>query len=341
MDIFFIGHRDPIFGLIVLFGIIFIVAFFSYAWGLFRTKDEKRRIEKFIKKFDNSNSLSSEHKELLKGLELEISTLCFLGKTFAKNGDFEKAISIYLITLSKAKTKAEKEIVLTELGVVYFKAGFLQNSAEVFLQAVELSPRNTIALRFLTMIYEKLKRYNEALDTLNSLEALGSDVTSARAYINANIAINNKELSIDEKTQIILQESKNFKLLKRMAMQLWLKNGMSLDDFVDFPPLSDVIDIIYHETRPINLNNDAYNALANAKGLIQSDKQSEIFEVNVIHSLNKSGFNKAELSFSYVCDKCKGSFPMHFYRCPICHELGSVKILPHVTEKSFENSMPF
>lgn len=342
MDIFFIGHRDPIFGLIVLFGIIFMVAFLSYTWGLFRIKDEKRRIEKFIKKFDNLNAISKEHTELLKNLNIDTPTLGILGATFVKSGDFEKAISVFLIALSKAKNSYEKEFILTELGSTYFKAGFLQKSTDIFLKAVELSPRNAVALRFLTMIDEKLKRFDDALNTLNSLEELGSDIKSQKAYIKANIIINDKALSIEEKTIQILELSKEFELLKRMCIELWIKNAVSLENFKDFPPLHSVIDIIYHQQhKAINLKDSQYKALFYAKGAINEPCDIDSFELNVIKNLKASGFDKAELNFNYVCNSCKNSFPMHFYRCPMCFSLGSVKITTTITEKADENNMPF
>lgn len=341
MDIFFIGHRDPIFGVIVLFGIIFMVAFLSYAWGLFRSKDEKRRIEKFIKKFENKSSLSDEHINLLKNLDVNTATLGVLGTMFVKSGDFEKAISVYLIALSKAKIKEEKEFVLTELGSAYFKAGFLQNSTEIFLKAVEISPRNAVALRYLTMIDEKLKRFDDALNTLNSLNELGLDTREAKAYVRANIILNDKNLSIEQKSDEILALSGDFRLLKRMAMQLWLKNGLSLENFSDFADFSDVVDILYHQNKPVNLANSDYKALFYAKGLVDEPCKINGFELNVIRNLKTAGFDRADLSFNYVCNSCKNAFPMHFYRCPVCFSLGSVKITLTITERADENSMPF
>ena len=94
VDIFFIGHRDPIFSLIILFSIILMIAALSYAWGIFSSKDEKKRIEKFIRKFDSKDGISSEHKQMLQSPEIDAQSLCMLGQTFAKNGGFEKSISV-------------------------------------------------------------------------------------------------------------------------------------------------------------------------------------------------------------------------------------------------------
>ena len=169
MDIFFIEHRDPIFSLIVLFSIVLMIAALSYAWGIFSSKEEKKKIEKFIRKFDSQSAISEQHKQILLSPEVDSQSLSVLGMTFAKNGDFEKAISVYLIALSKVKDKNEKEFILNELGEVYFKAGFLKRADDIFLEALKLSPRNAVALRFLTMIDEKLKNYEEALYALNSI----------------------------------------------------------------------------------------------------------------------------------------------------------------------------
>lgn len=341
MDIFFIEHRDPIFGLVVLFAIILMVAILNYVWGVFRGKDEKRRLEKFIQKFEASNALSKEHKDMLSKLDVDAQSLCMLGSTFAKNGDFEKAIAVYVIALEKVQNKHEKELVLTELGQAYFKAGFLQNSMEVFLKSVELSPRNAIALRHLTMIDEKLKRYDDALDTLVALSELGIDVSANEAYIKALKILDDKVLSPQEKVEQILEMKDGFRLLKRMCMQLYIRQGISLNNLNEFANLEDVIDLVYAQENAINLKDENYKALFKAKGVINEPCDINGFELNVLKSLNDAGFKGAGLSFNYVCKHCKNSFPMHFYRCPMCHELGSVKILPHITEVANENRMPF
>jgi len=53
---------------------------------------------------------------MLKSPEVDIPSLSMLGQTFAKNGDFEKSIGVYLIALEKVKDKNEKEFILNELG---------------------------------------------------------------------------------------------------------------------------------------------------------------------------------------------------------------------------------
>jgi len=102
-----------------------------------------------------------------------------------------------------------------------------------------------------------------------------------------------------------------------------------------------VIDLIYNQQTPVNLGDPSYRELFYAKGANVEPCEIKGFELGVLSALNKANFTRAQLSFNYVCKSCKNSFFMHFYRCPVCHELGSVKILPHVTERSYETSMPF
>jgi len=52
VDNFFIAYRDPFFGIIILCAIVFVISFANYWWGVFKNKDEKQSIEKFVKKFE-------------------------------------------------------------------------------------------------------------------------------------------------------------------------------------------------------------------------------------------------------------------------------------------------
>ena len=129
MESFFIDYRDPIFGLIILIAVAFVVAFSSYVWAIFSKKDEETKLKNFISKFEDSNSLSQKHIDLLKSINLDIDTFSALGLVFTKTGDFSRA-------------KA------------YFEAGFLKKAENVFLQILKFNPRNEEALRLLSVIYK-------------------------------------------------------------------------------------------------------------------------------------------------------------------------------------------
>ena len=203
MDFFFVEYRDPMFGLVVLVALVLVVAVLHYAWRTLSSKSQKKGIEGFIKKFD----IADKHKDLLRASSLSLENLHFLAGIFTKSGEFEKAIQIYLIALEKIKNKGEQEAIFYDLAEVYFRAGFLQRSVEVLLNALNLRPRNEKALKLLKIVYLRLKRYDEVLQSLDALFELGCEVSKEREFINV-IALKNgaqsgalgeKNLSVDDK----------------------------------------------------------------------------------------------------------------------------------------------
>lgn len=204
MDFFFVEYRDPMFGLVVLVALVLVVAVLHYAWRTLSSKSQKKGLEGFIKKFD----IADEHKDLLRASSLSLENLHFLAGIFTKSGEFEKAIQIYLIALEKIKDKGEQEAIFYDLAEVYFRAGFLQRSVEVLLNALNLRPRNEKALKLLKIVYLRLKRYDEVLQSLDALFELGCEVSKEREFINV-IALKNgaqggvlasKNLSVENKT---------------------------------------------------------------------------------------------------------------------------------------------
>ena len=316
----------------VLVAAVLVIAVFSYAWGVFKSKDEKAEIAGFLKKFGKSQGLSDENKQLLINSGADTATMCFLAGTFSKSGYFEKAISVYAVALQRAKNRAAKEQIFTDLGQTYFKAGFLERAKSVFLEALKISPRNQIALKSLTIIFEKLKDYEGALQALDALQELGSDVRAQTAYIKALQILADKSRDEAGKISEILALKDEFALVRRMAMERLNLNGSGLKD---------VLDLVYYQNSPVNLIDPEYKRLFFIKGMSDEDGAPLGFELEVLKKLKAANYDKAALSFNYVCKSCKNAFPMHFYRCPMCSELGSVQILPHITEKSDENSMPF
>ena len=203
MDFFFVEYRDPMFGLLVLVALVLVVAMLHYAWRTLSSKSQKKGLEGFIKKFD----IADEHKDLLRASSLSLENLHFLAGIFTKSGEFEKAIQIYLIALEKIKDKGEQEAIFYDLAEVYFRAGFLQRSVEVLLNALNLRPRNEKALKLLKIVYLRLKRYDEVLQSLDALFELGCEVSKEREFINVvalkngaqSGALGEKNLSVDDK----------------------------------------------------------------------------------------------------------------------------------------------
>lgn len=311
MDFFFIQYRDPMFGLVVLVALVLVVAVGHYVWRIFAIKNQEKGLEGFIKKFE----IADEHKDLLRASSLSLENLHFLASVFTKSGEFEKAIQIYLIALEKIKDKNEQEVIFYDLAEVYFRAGFLQRSVEVLLNALNLRPRNEKALKLLKIVYLRLKKYNEVLQTLDALFELGLDVSKERAFIE--ILQNATNLSDYTKSSKIDQ---NNDFVKRFL----LENG----DFRFHSDFKLIIDVLYKSKEAIFLDDDACFELFRAMKLAPK-RQNYTFKnpkLKMLEILNDNNF-KARLKFSYVCMHCKNQMPLFFYHCPICYEFGSCKIL--------------
>ncbi|WP_086232232.1 tetratricopeptide repeat protein [Campylobacter devanensis] len=335
MDFFFIEYRDPIFGLIVLFSVLLLVAIFSYFWGVFSLKDQKNSIDKFVNKFQSQSNLDQKYQDMLIRLDIDSGSLNALAGIFARSGEFNKAIAIYLIALQKAITKSQKELIFLNLGKAYLKAGFMQRSIEVFLEAIKISPKNIDALSHLGLGFEKLRLHDKSLEVLDALQEQGVDVAQEIAYTKA-LKLKNSQMEFEQKVAKMAKFANDFKLVSRMILELFIINGKDVNLINIKPDLAHCLDILYLNDGV--LDGDEYKELYSAKGL--NNAQISDFNLNLLKVAKANNLN-ATLSFSYICKECKGSYPLFFYRCNHCARLGSCAIIPNVIKESDENSISF
>ncbi|WP_458700242.1 tetratricopeptide repeat protein [Sulfurospirillum sp. 1307] len=343
MDNFFIEYRDPLFGILVLFAIIFVISFVNYWWGTYKSKEEKNDIAQFIKRFEIISD-EDAFKNLLKDHSIPIESLVLLAHTYSKNGDFEKAIGLYLLALERTTHREEKKYILSELGKTYFKAGFLRRSEDVFLESLKLHPRNSESLKYLSVTYEKLKEYDRAIEVLDSLEELGAKVIKQRDYLKALAIRYNYKLSDSKKLKELLKLLENAKFLERMIFEFFTQNSLEIDKaLVEKFDHSKMIDLLWHCDEDVLVTCKAPMALeiASARGLREPINLYKYFEFEVLAKLNAIGYKKATLNFEYMCSDCKHSFPVHFYRCPNCQAVASVKIEPIITKEFYEEDLSF
>lgn len=320
MDSLFIEYRDPIFGIIIFFAAIFIVALANYWWGVFKSNEEKNSIEQFIKRFEVVSD-ENEYKKLLDEFSVSSESLALLAHSFVKSGEYEKAIGIYLIALKKVKSKSEKQYVLVELGKTYFKAGFLRRSSEVFIEALRLYPRNEESLRYLTVIHEQLKEYSRSLEVLDALEELNVKVDVEKNYISALKILEDESKTDKEKYEELLPIAKVEPIVARATYEFARKAGFDFD--LNLLLVNASLDLLWSSDEESLRKSDLPFArvLLAAKGVEETIPEKMPFELEVLANLHKSGYTKAGLNFEYTCNSCKRTFPMHFYRCPSCHTL--------------------
>ncbi|WP_428739586.1 tetratricopeptide repeat protein, partial [Sulfurimonas sp.] len=94
MNTFFIEFRDPLFGIIIFFVLVFVITFFSYWWGRYKREEDYRHLDKFLRQFRSLPSKSDLNTLITKG-ELSEKSWLLLAYSYSKNGDYEKSIEIY------------------------------------------------------------------------------------------------------------------------------------------------------------------------------------------------------------------------------------------------------
>ncbi|WP_331774673.1 tetratricopeptide repeat protein [Sulfurospirillum sp. 1612] len=346
MNNFFIEYRDPMFGIIILFAIIFIISFVNYWWGVFKSKEEKESIEKFVKKFEIISD-EKEYKKLLQDAAIPVESLALLADAYSKGGDYEKSINIYLVALKRVKDRSKKQYILSALGKIYFKAGFLSRSAEVFLESLRIHPRNEESLKYLTVVYEKLKEYKKAIEVLDALEELGAKVSKQRHYINALQVCNDIKLNKKQKAAKLKLLYHEDKFLQRKYFEFLQQHKLEIheDEMRDFEYL-DIIDLLWAADKDwldLSKYEDTFlRHIAMAKGYIAFEpSQNSSFELEVLGILEKEQYHKANLSFHYMCSECKNVFPIYFYRCPNCQSIATAKVQSSIVKDHDEENLSF
>lgn len=347
MDNFFIAYRDPLFGVIILFAIVFVISFANYWWGVFKSKEEKQSIDKFVKKFEIVTD-ENEYKKLLEDSSIPLESLALLAHAYAKSGDFEKAINIYLVTLKRVKGKDEKQYLLSALGKTYFKAGFLRRSSEVFLESLRLQPRNEESLKYLTVAYEQLQEYSKAEEVLDSLEELGAKVVLQRTYLKALATLKDSALKESEKVERFLILCEKAPFLRRKLFEYMQETGLKIEpSFFETLPYAEMIDLLWY-VDPMVYNiltckNALVEHIAMARGLkpYGATEEEMPFAIEILAKLRTLDFNKATVGFEYLCSECKQIFPIHFYRCPNCQGIHTASIQTKLIKADDEENISF
>ena len=346
MNSLFIEYRDPLFGIIVFFVLVFVIALFSYWWGRYKTKDDHRYLDRFLRQFQTPPS-QTELKELISSSKISSKSWLLLADLYLQNGEYEKSIEIYYELLANIQEDINKKDILFLLGKTYFKAGFLQRSQNVFLEILKASPRTPQALRYLLLIYEHLKDYRSALSVLEPLDELGEDVKNDKIYLEAILLLNDYSMDEHEKTEkllILYKEHRRFTYL--IFEYLFRKNPKIAWQNLDQSQCQRVSDLLW------NLSNDAIDfdiisqnvylrELYSAKGFVSLEKSSSVFEFDLLINLRKSDYKGATLSFEYICKQCKQIFPFAFHRCPSCQAIDSILSEPIISKEYSENNNSF
>jgi tetratricopeptide (TPR) repeat protein len=306
MDNFF-DYRDPLFGIIIFLSLVLLVFCINYYFEYTKKNREYKSLDNIKESFNIDSNLLNLDKAL-NSFDLPFDTIVFIATAYYKNGNYDKAIYILLSLLKNEDTNSQKEQVLDLLGQIYFKAGFLEKSKNIFLKSLELYPKNKITLNNLLISYEMTKDYDKALEILVPLEELNVDVCDTKIYLETLQIIDDYSIVLSEKIDNLETILKENKFVTRLILDFFSKYSKS------------------HFLNNINKNNEIlcidmlYYLYGNDLIL-----ESYLFELDIIKKLEVSNSNMVGLSFEYICDDCKNIYPLYQNRCPNCRKVLSMK----------------
>lgn len=341
MDLLSLDYRDPIYGVIILFALIFIISSVSYWWGIFKLKEDETSIKKFVKKFDQYHSFD-DYKQLIQKKDLPVESAILMALTYEKSGEYEKAIEIYLSILKNMVGPKKRKDVLTLLGKTYYKAGFLQKSREILLTSLRLFPKNEEALTYLSVIYETLREYDKALEVLDTLEEFGCEVEQKKLYFRTLKIIHDKVMKSDKKIEELKKLGLENKMVQRKLFEFLKSNNLSFEnDLLEAFDFKNIMDLLW--VTKVEKFDESFvkehkllSEIFTAKGDLLEAEESEIFELNVLIKLHHQEDASGDLSFSYICRNCKNIFPLYFYRCPKCQQIDTTEVETNLIKRTYE-----
>ena len=328
MDNIVLEYRDPLFSIIILVALVFVISFFAYSYGIYRERIARKDYRKLSRRFELGKLKEEDYVHLYKTYNLPFDSILLLASSFLHKGDYNKAINVYLTLLEHVNDRVKKEELLELLGITYFKGGFLQRSKDVFMRILKFSPRNKESLTYLLIIYEKLKDFKKAKEITSCLKELNNNVSKDEIYLDTLLILNDSIYSYNKRAELLHEIYKKDNSIQRMFVQFLLHFNISyfwnhLDEFepklfVDLMWYLNYEDIDFDKVS----ENDFLNQLYNAKGYLNNLDHSEDFIFNILILLHKySKDTNATLNFEFICSSCKQSHPIYENRCPHCHNI--------------------
>lgn len=344
MDTFYIEFRDPLFGIIVFFVLLFLLSFLSYWWGRYKSVREHRDLESFLGKFE------SLHDETRMAHQVQTNSLSneswlMLAQSFEVQGNYEKSTEIYHALLAKHRDSVFQRDVLLLLGKAYFKAGFLERSRQTFLQILQNHPRTPQALEYLILLYELLQQYDKALEAMESLLEQKPEAISEKLYLECRALLCDYRIGTDEKAARLIELYKTHHQMGYLVFE-WLflhRPALAWSHFDQSlaPRLGDVLWRLGETNLDLDIisTNTYLRELFTARGSADLAIGSSLFELDTLIALRTCGIKKAALQFEYACDSCKQISFLAFHRCPHCHAIDTVQpIMNLIRERHEENN---
>jgi len=333
------AYNDPLFSIMLIVVISLIIALVTYGWGLHKQQKEEGNLLKFLEKFDTAEC-ALETAEMPFEPHM-LKPLTILAKAFENAGEYHKAISIYLFLIKNISADSGKIELMERLGSTYLHAGFLERSQSIYTEVLRKKPRNVQALYELGIVYEIMQKYDKAKEVLEPLNLLGEDTGSLEKFLDFSELLANKTLDVQDKVerleQLLKEEPTLYRHIIKALLQLDTKSAW---ENIDPERIMEILDILWFLPNSqldldIITSNKQLQTLYYAKGYLQKPAvQSGIFSLDMLATARENGFEEGDLVFSYLCQKCKQSFPVSFKRCPNCMAINTVKVEEKIAKSS-------
>ncbi|MBD3789705.1 MAG: hypothetical protein IE885_04975 [Campylobacterales bacterium] len=337
MEQFLPAYDDPLFSILLILVVSLIIALVTYGWGLYKQQKEEGNILKFLEKFDTAECALDT-----KAMPFEahmFKPLTLLAKAFETSGEYPKAINIYLYLVKNSLDQPAKLELMARLGKTYLHAGFLERARSIYTEILGQKPRNIPVLYELGVVYEMMHEYAKAKEIIEPLSILGEETQTLKNYLDFLSLATDKQIGINEKTSHLekLLETKT-DLYRLVIESLFAVSPKSAWKHLNLDRLEEILDILWFLPQAqldldIITSHKALSTLYYAKGYItESCVESGIFAVDLLAIAKTSGFEGGDLTFSYLCKKCKRDFPVSFNRCPHCMAINSVKVEENIAK---------
>jgi len=325
------AYDDPLFSILLIIVISLIIAVATYAWGVYKQQKEAGNLLKFLDKFDSAEcALDTANMPFEEHM---FKPLTLLAKAFENSGEYHKAISIYLYLIKNIPNELAKTELMERLGTTYLHAGFLERARSMYVEILRKKPRSKKVLYELGVVYEMMQQYDKAGEIIEPLRLLGEETHSLEKFLEFSALTSNRNISVEEKLEALQKLLREEPGLYRLIIASLLKLDTRIAwENIDTERIREILDILWYlPNSQLDLDiitaNTQLATLYYAKGYLQKPiAQSGIFTLDMIAKAKENGCEEADLEFSYLCKKCKQSFPVSFKRCPNCMAINSVEV---------------
>jgi len=332
------SYRDPLFSILLIVTLSLMIAVLTYAWGIYRQQQERSTLRKFLEKFESSEcALDTSTMPYDAAM---FKPLALLAKAFENSGEYHKAINIYLYLIKHTVNPVDKGDLMERLGQTYLRAGFLERAGTIFSEILHKQPRLPHILHELGIVYEMMQKYDKAMEVIEPLHELGEDTGELEKFLQFEKITSDKQLLPAAKVQKLIDLLAKEPTLYRPIIthlfrldtptawrQIKKESLEAILDILWFLPYSQLdLDIIFQDPK--------LTAIYYAKGYLKrTPDKSGIFTIDLLTSAKMSGFEEGDLLFSYLCGKCKQSFPVPFTRCPNCLALNTIEVEENIAKQ--------